>query len=60
MLNLTLVQKHLSVFRNVHHKGSKNFCLQSCVSTSKEKPNTTKESFELTVVWSLAARPCWQ
>jgi len=32
----------LSAFRNVHHKGSKNFDLESCVSTSKEKPNTTK------------------
>jgi len=50
MLNLTLVQKHLSAFRNVHHKGSKNFYLQSCASTSKEKPNTTKESVELTIV----------
>ena len=28
MLNLTLVQKHLSSFRNVHHKGSKNCYLQ--------------------------------
>jgi len=27
MLNLTPVQKHLSAFRNVHHKGSKNFIL---------------------------------
>jgi len=35
MLNLTLVQKHLSAFRNIHHKRSKNFTLQSCVSTSK-------------------------
>jgi len=50
MLNLTLVQKHLSAFRNVHHKGSKNVSLQSCVSTSKEKPKTTKESHELTIV----------
>jgi len=50
MLNLTLVQQHLSAFRNVNHKESKNFYLQSCVSTSKEKPNTTKESFELTIV----------
>jgi len=50
MLNLTLVQKRLSAFRNVHHKGSKSFCFQSCVSTSKEKPNTTKESLELTIV----------
>jgi len=50
MLNLTLVQKHFSAFRNVHHKGSKNFYLQSCVSTSKEKPNITKESLELTIV----------
>jgi len=32
----------LSAFRNLHHKGSKNFDLRSCVSTSKEKPNTTK------------------
>jgi len=36
MLNLTLDQRHLSAFRNVHHKRSKNFNLQSCVSTSKE------------------------
>jgi len=36
MLNLTLVQKHLSAFRNVHYKGSKIFDLQSCVSTSKK------------------------
>jgi len=36
MLNLTLVQKHLSVFRNVHHMGYKNIYLQSCASTSKE------------------------
>jgi len=50
MLNLTLVQKHLSAFPNVHHKGSRSFDLQSCVSTSKEKPNTTKESLELTIV----------
>jgi len=39
MLNLTLVEKRLSAFRNVHHKESKIFNLQSCVSTSKEKPN---------------------
>jgi len=50
MLNLTLVQKHLSAFRNVHPIGSKNFDLQSCASTSKEKTNTTKESLELTIV----------
>jgi len=37
----------LSAFRNVYHKESKNFDLQSCVNTSKEKPNTTKESLEL-------------
>jgi len=49
MLNLTLVQIHLSAFRNVRHKGSKNFDLESCVSTSKEKENTTKESLELTI-----------
>jgi len=30
----------LSAFRNVHHKGSKIFDLLSCVSTSKENPNT--------------------
>jgi len=36
---------------NVHHKGSKNFYL---------KPDTTKESLELTIVWSLATRSCWQ
>jgi len=42
----------LSAFRNVglHHKGSKNFDLQSCVSTSTEKPNTSKESLELRMV----------
>jgi len=50
MLNINLIQKHLSAFRNVHHKGSKIFYLQSCESTSKEKPNTTKESLELTIV----------
>jgi len=50
MLSLTIVQKHLSAFRNVHHKGSKIFDIKSCVSTSKEKPNTTKESLELTTV----------
>jgi len=50
MLNLTLVQEHLSAFRNLHYKGSKIFDLQSCVSTSKEKPNTAKESLELTIV----------
>jgi len=54
MLNLTLVQKlncePLSAFRNVHHKGSKNFEIESCVSTSKEKSNTTKEWLELTLV----------
>jgi len=32
----------LSAFGNVHHKASKNFGLQACVNTSKEKPNTTK------------------
>jgi len=36
MLNLTLDQKHLSAFLNVHHKGSKKFYLQSYVSTLKE------------------------
>jgi len=41
----------LSAFRNVHHKGSKNFYLPSCASTSKEKPNTTIESLELTIIW---------
>jgi len=40
----------LSVFRNVHHKESKKFDLQSCVSTSKEKANATKESLELRFV----------
>jgi len=40
----------LSAFRNVHHKGSKNYDLHSCVSTSKEKQNTTKESLELRIV----------
>jgi len=52
MLNLTLVQKHWSAFRNVglHHKKSKKFYLQSCVSTSKKKTNKTKESLELTIV----------
>jgi len=33
--------------------GPKNFDLQSCVNISKEKPNKTKESLELTIVWSL-------
>jgi len=46
MLNLTLVQKldsePLSAFQNVHHQGSKNFDIQSCVSTSKEKSNTVQ------------------
>jgi len=42
MLNLTLVQKLFSAFRNVHHKGSKNFVLQSCVNSTGEKPITTK------------------
>jgi len=54
MLNLTLVQKHndqhLSALRNVHYKRSKNFDLQSCVSTSREKTKTTKESLELRIV----------
>jgi len=50
----------LSAFRNVHHKGSKDFDLQYCVSTSKENLNTTKESFELRMVLSLPTRPCWQ
>jgi len=49
----------LSAFRNVHHKGSKNLDLQSCVSTSKEKPNTTKESLELRIALSLPTRPRW-
>jgi len=40
----------LSNFRNVHDNGSKNFHLQSCVNTSKEKPNTTKDSLELRIV----------
>jgi len=40
----------LSAFRNVYHKGFKNFDLQSCVNTSKEKTNTTKESLELRIV----------
>jgi len=49
MLNLTLVQKRncepMSAFRNVglHHKGSKYVDIQSGVSTSNEKSNTTKE-----------------
>jgi len=44
MLNLTLVQKHLSAFRNVHHhKGTKNFYLQSCASTyTKRKTKYNK------------------
>jgi len=51
----------LPAFQNVHHTGSKNFDLQSCVSTSKENPNTTKESLELRIVLSLSSpsRPCW-
>jgi len=40
----------LSAFRNAHHKGSKIFVLQSCVSASKEKPNTTEESLELRIL----------
>jgi len=40
----------LSAFRNAHHKGSKIFDLQACVSTSKEKPSTTKESLELRII----------
>jgi len=36
MQNLTLVQKHLSAFRNLHHKASKNFYLQSCVSIKRK------------------------
>jgi len=40
----------LSAFRNVHIKGSENFDLQPCVSTSKQKPNTTKQSLELRIV----------
>jgi len=54
MLNLSVIQKvickPLSTFRNVHHKGSKSFDIQSCVSTSKEKSNTTKEWLALTIV----------
>jgi len=46
----------LSAFRNVHHKGSKNFDLKSCVSTSKVKTSTTKESLELRIVYSLPTR----
>jgi len=49
----------LSAFRNVHHKGSKNFGLKSCVSTSKVKTSTTKESLELRIVYSLPTRLCW-
>jgi len=40
----------LSAFRNVRRKGYKNFYSQSCISISKEKPNTAKESLELTIV----------
>jgi len=42
MLNPIVVQnaefnyKDLSAFRNVHHKGSKNFDLQSCVAHQKK------------------------
>jgi len=56
MLKLTQTQvqelncKPVSAFRNVHHKGSKNFGIQFCVSTSKEKSNTTNERFEFTIV----------
>jgi len=50
MLNLTLVQKHLSAFRNVHHKGSKKFLLTILCKYIKRKPNTTKESLEMTIV----------
>jgi len=49
----------LSAFRNVHHKGSKIFYLQSCISTSKEKPNTRMESLELRIFKLLPTRPCW-
>jgi len=52
MLNLTLAQKALVCFSkcSLHHKGFKIFDLQSRVRTSEEKPNTTKESLELTIV----------
>jgi len=40
MPNLSIIQKlnckPLSAFRNVHHKGSKNFDIQSCVSTQEK------------------------
>ena len=46
MLNLTQVQKlncePLSAFHNLHHKGSKSFDIQSCVSTSKEKSRSNR------------------
>jgi len=48
MLNLSLVQKHLST--KYTPQGVQNFDLQFCVSTLKEKPNTTKESLELMIV----------
>jgi len=38
--NPKLKCKPLSAFRNVHHKGSKYFDIQSCVRTSEEKSNT--------------------
>jgi len=48
----------LSAFRNIH-QGVQNFDLESCVSTSKEKPNTTNQPLELRIVQSLTTRPCW-
>jgi len=54
MLNLSVIQKlnckPLSAFRNVYHKGANNFDVQSCVITSTEKSNTTKEWLVLTIV----------
>jgi len=58
MLNLTLVQKHLSA--KYTSQRVQNFDLQSCASTPKEKTNTTKESLELTIVSSFPTRLCWQ
>jgi len=48
MLNLTLVQEHLSA--KYTSKGVQKFDSQSRASTSKEKPNAIKDSLELTIV----------
>jgi len=70
MLNLTLVQKlnyrRLSAFRNVHHKGYKNFGMQSCVNRlayikSKLKYNKGMTRTDNCLSSHLIPdRPCWQ